>query len=218
MKSKRFTVAIIDYSMGNIYSIAQACRKVDLEPIITFQKNIIISCDAVILPGVGAFETAIKKINELNLIEILLNYAATGKPIIGICLGAQLLLQNSEEFGSHKGLGLIEGDVIHFSNYTNNKNLVVPHIGWNKVIINKNTMIQPISKYIRNEDYYFIHSYVLKPAHNEDILAKSIYDNYVFVSAIGHNNIIGLQFHPENSGINGLEIFNGIKEIIKENV
>lgn len=218
MTKKKYSVAIIDYSMGNIFSIEQACQLVELNAHITSKKKVIMNSDAVILPGVGAFETAIKNINDLDLFQTLLDFAGTGKPFIGICLGAQLLLEKSEEFGLHTGLGLIKGKAVHFRSFCNNNALIVPHIGWNKVMTNKKYVNHPLTKFLDGNYFYFIHSYVLKPQNDENILAHSIYNGYEFVSAIGGNNIVGFQFHPENSGEIGLMIFKGIKKIIKETI
>ena len=211
-------VAIIDYGLGNLFSIKQACENVNLRPIITSDKTIISKSDAIILPGVGAFGHAMKRLNENDLVSPLIDFAKSGKPFMGVCLGMQLLFTNSEEFGLNKGLNIIEGSIKKFPNNYNSLKIKSPQIQWNK-INNNGTKIwnnSPLSD-IKNGTYmYFVHSLYCQPKDKTNILAYTNYMGFEYASAVIKDNIIGLQFHPEKSSLNGLKIYSSWANQIKK--
>jgi glutamine amidotransferase len=203
-------VVIIDYGLGNIFSINQACNKVGINTIVTSEISLIENADAIILPGVGAFGDAMKNLEQLNLINTIKNFAKSGKPFLGICLGMQLLFSKSEEFGRHIGLGLVEGEIKKFNFNNTEGNLIkIPQIQWNQIYFKNNDSwnITSLSG-IRNNSYmYFVHSYYAKPQDENIILSYTKYADFEYCSAIKKGNITGLQFHPEKSGEIGINIF-----------
>lgn len=211
------TVAVIDYRMGNVFSIKNACNKVGLNAEITSSREDIMHADAVILPGVGAFGDAMKMLRELKLIEIVKD-AALSKPFVGVCLGMQLLMSGSYEFGYHVGLEILEGDVIRFENPVDDsgRNLKVPHIGWNHVnqvkdgsADNKweNSLLKELEE---GGLMYFVHSYYVKPDDSSLVLSETKYGNINFCSSLCYRNIFACQFHPERSGEEGLKIYEAL--------
>jgi imidazole glycerol-phosphate synthase subunit HisH len=206
-------VAIVDYNAGNLFSVEHACKAVGLKPVITGKPRDILNADALILPGVGAFGDAMKNLNSLALVKPLLEFAASGKPFMGICLGMQLMFSKSEEFGEHEGLNLITGDVIKFPSFNKygEKNRI-PQIGWNQILYPsklgeeswKNT---PLEQIVNGEFMYFVHSFYVKPQYSEDILAVTEYCGMEYCSAVSKNNIFATQFHPEKSAIEGIKIY-----------
>ena len=209
---KNHKVAIIDYGMGNLFSVASACQKVDLEPIITREKTIIKNCSAIILPGVGAYNEAMSRLNQYDLIDTILNFINSGKQLFGICLGMQLLFSRSNEFGNTSGLGVIQGTVNKLDGVLGERFLKIPHIGWNKIIkknIEWNTSYFDGIK--ENTRMYFVHSYFVKPEKENTILSLTSYGQNTFCSAILLDNIFATQFHPEKSGEVGLRIYSNFK-------
>ena len=192
MKKK---ISIIDYRVGNIKSIINSVSFFDVEANLTSDAKEIENSDAIILPGVGSYSHGMGNLKKLELDKIILNYANSQKPIMGICLGMQLLMEESEEFGKTKGLGLIKGKV---KKIKCNKGYSIPHIGWEEVIFNDRENLS------NGQDFFFCHSYVAIPTHQEQVLATSIYGGNKFCSVVGEKNIVGFQFHPEKSGQNGL--------------
>ncbi|MDX9813456.1 MAG: imidazole glycerol phosphate synthase subunit HisH [Sulfurimonas sp.] len=195
-------VAIVDYGVGNLASIKNAFsilgQKVVLESDATKLKNY----DKLLLPGVGAFGDAMAHLQDKDMIEPLKEFAKSGNYMLGICLGMQLLFESSEEFGSHDGLGLISGKVVHFDTTRFEQKLKVPHIGWNRIFTKKHRLFDGLD----DKHYlYFVHSYHVLCKDERDVIAKSIY-GYEFSSAVAHNNILGIQPHPEKSHQNGLKI------------
>jgi glutamine amidotransferase len=194
-------IGIIDYGMGNIQSVKNSLDKIDLTAEIVFDKQGIEQSDLIILPGVGAFPEAMSQIEILGIKEVLDNHVNMNKPLIGICLGMQLLFSRSSEFRDTVGLNYIEGHVRQFSGQGE---LRIPHMGWNDIWTNNDDFID------FQGDYYFVHSFYCKPDKEEDILFTSNY-GIDFCAAVKKNNIFGLQFHPEKSQNQGLKL---LKKII----
>ncbi len=207
-------IAIVDYGCGNLFSITSSVKKLGLEATVTGRKEDIIKSDRIILPGVGAFEDAIFKLRNSGLADVIIEEAQKGKPILGICLGMQLLFDKSYEYGEHIGLGLISGEIFPLENDIVNSKLKVPHMGWNKLKFKKS---DPVLKYISEGDYmYFVHSYYAKNC-EKSIISVSEYD--VDVPAIVRSgNIYGMQFHPEKSGEKGLLLLKAFSEIKRCNI
>ncbi|MCP4649268.1 MAG: imidazole glycerol phosphate synthase subunit HisH [PVC group bacterium] len=201
-------IAIIDYKMGNLRSVAKAFELVGAEVEVTAAKTKLRKAKALVLPGVGAFAAGMKNLRALKLIPEITDAVAEGKPFLGICLGMQLLLTESEEHGRHKGLNFIPGKVVRFRS-----NLKIPHMGWNTIekIQNKNSVgaaLAParILNGVKDGSYfYFVHSYYVKPKGSNVILAKTEYGQK-FACVIGKDNVYGIQFHPEKSSDLGMKI------------
>ena len=194
------SVAIIDYGMGNLKSVAKAVEKVGANVFITDKPEGVLSVDKVILPGVGAFRDCITNLKKFNLIEPIKEFIKSGKYFLGICLGMHLLFEKSYEFGEYKGLGIIEGEVKKFENLPN---LSIPHMGWNIINIRKKT---PLLNRLKNGDFfYFAHSFYVIPKNLENIMTTTDY-GIDFTSSINKDNVFGVQFHPEKSQKKGLII------------
>jgi glutamine amidotransferase len=207
-------VAIIDYNLGNLHSVDSACKFVGLKSKITRDKNEILNSKSAILPGVGAFGEAMNNLKSLNLDNVILDFIDTGKPFIGICLGLQLLFEESDEFGSFKGLGVIKGSVKKFqNNQDKNHKYPVPQIGWNRINKNKNWDNTLLEFNNENDHMYFVHSYYVVPHEEELTLSLSKYGNTTFCSSISIDNIFASQFHPEKSGKKGLSVYKKLKSI-----
>lgn len=201
-------IAIIDYGVGNLFSLIGSLNYLGLENIVTSDQNKIINADSIILPGVGAFSDAYKKLEATNLIEVIKGEAKKGKPLLGICLGMQILFEKSYEYGEHKGLGLIKGDICPIRDDLKQE-LKVPHMGWNSLKIVKDS---PFLKYSKNGDFvYYVHSYYAKNC-SEFIVATSNYGIEI-TGAVQNGNVFGTQFHPEKSGEAGLKILKAFSEI-----
>ena len=203
-------VAIIDYGLGNLFSINNACKLVGLNTIITSDINKISKADALILPGVGAFGDAINSLNENNLTQTIYEFVRTGKPFLGICLGMQLLFSESEEFGSHKGLDLIKGKVVKFPSFNKvGESIRVPQIQWNQIYADDiNRWNESPLKNISEGTYmHFVHSYYAIPEENNNILTYTEYEGIRYTSAVMKDNIIGIQYHPEKSAEAGINIY-----------
>ena len=193
-------LGIIDYNMGNLASVYNACSKFTKDVKIVKEPSEIKNLDKLILPGVGAYKDAMEHLESRNLKNAIIDFANIGKPLLGICLGMQLLFDSSEEFGYTKGLGLIEGKVVKFDKDKMQENLKIPHMGWNKIINKQN----PLFKDLIDAYLYFVHSFHAKTK-EEYIIGETTY-GYNFVSAVNKNNIFGFQPHPEKSHNNGLKI------------
>ena len=212
-------VAIVDYGVGNLFSVEQACAFVGLTSVITNSRKDILDADAVILPGVGAYGDAMATLHRLDLVGVLRDIAASATPLVGICLGLQLLMTESCEFGNHQGLGIIEGSVVPFdAPRENDRILKVPHIGWNRIFQPaqglpwQGTLLDGI---IEGEYMYFVHSFIVQPQESSIVLSTSRYGQIEFCSSIQHRNVFACQFHPERSGLNGLQIYKNIKYILQ---
>jgi len=193
-------IAIIDYNMGNLASVYNACSLLDTKATIVSDPDQLKNFDRVILPGVGAYKDAMDHLNSTGMKEAILSYSKSGKPMIGICLGMQLLFESSQEFGHTEGLGLIDGEVVKFDKSRMHEDFKIPHMGWNTIINKPNKLFEGL----HNPYLYFVHSYhaVTK---EENIIGKTIY-GYEFASAVQKENIYGFQPHPEKSHNNGIQI------------
>ena len=214
-------VSIIDYGIGNLFSVLKACDFVGLVPEITNDIKKIMSSDAIILPGVGAFSDAMKNLHGLDLVQPIIDFSNSGKPLMGVCLGMQLLLSESEEFGNTRGRGIIEGVCKKFPNTSNGVKLKVPQINWNSITPpnnNKNFKINTPLEEIKSGEYmYFVHSYYANLVNEENVLSTTNYGGIKYSSSINKKNIFAFQFHPEKSGYIGLKIYDKFNQLIKEN-
>ena len=188
--------------MGNLASVKNAFAKLGKDTVVESDPEKFKEYDKLILPGVGAFGDAMEHLNERGMVEAIKAFAASGKPMLGICLGMQLLFESSEEFGAHEGLGLIKGKVVKFDTTAFEEPLKVPHMGWNRMF----TKEHPLFENLDDEHYlYFVHTYHALCDNAEDIIGETYY-GYKFTSAVAHGNIMGIQPHPEKSQDNGLKI------------
>ncbi|MBT5934962.1 imidazole glycerol phosphate synthase subunit HisH [Sulfurimonas sp.] len=195
-------IAIVDYNMGNLASVQNAFTKLGCETVVESDPSKFQDYEKLILPGVGAFGDAMEHLRERNMIEPLKEYASSGKYMLGICLGMQLLFESSEEFGENEGLGLIKGHVKAFDTSEFDEPLKVPHMGWNRMF----TKEHPLFVNLDEEHYlYFVHTYHVTCSDKNDIIGQTNY-GYEFTSAVAHDNIMGIQPHPEKSHENGLKI------------
>lgn len=208
-------VLIIDYKLGNLFSVKQALTNIGLNAKITSNADEIEFADALVLPGVGAFGDAMNNLQELNLINQIKQFIQTGKPFLGICLGLQLLFAESEEFGRTKGLGIVKGTVKRFYN-TNKEGETrkVPQIGWNQIKkpIGTSWYNTPLQNIRDGEFMYFVHSFYVDPE-EAVALTQTNYDGQIYVSSILKDNIFACQFHPEKSSGEGIKIYNNWAEI-----
>jgi imidazole glycerol-phosphate synthase subunit HisH len=212
-------VAIVDYALGNLYSIKHACERVGLESIITSSKDEIMHADGIILPGMGAYGDAMQTLHKLDLVAVLRDYAASDRPLIGICLGIQLLLSESHEFGKHKGLGIIEGAVIPLDHpHEGDRQLKIPQVGWNQIHPSRSWNDTPLKDIPENEYMYFVHSFIPQPKDTSAVLATTNYGGMEFCSSIQQKNIFACLFHPERSGIQGLKIYKNIARQINRSL
>ena len=201
-------IAIIDYGVGNLFSLKSSFEKIGEQAIVTGDKEEILKADRVILPGVGAFGDAADKLKESGLFDFVKEVAKSGKPIMGICLGMQLLFEKGFEYGEHEGLGLIKGEVRPISDVIP-KGLKIPHIGWNALSFNNESKI---FKYLKDGDFvYFVHSFYGANC-DESVIATSEY-GVPLTAAVGCDNVYGCQFHPEKSGDTGLKILKAFCEL-----
>lgn len=203
-------VAIIDYKLGNLFSVKHACDYIGLDSTITSDASIIGKADAMILPGVGAFGEGMNHLNELGLSEVIKKKVDAGVPLFGICLGLQMLFTESEEFGTSKGLDIIKGKILKFPQQVNSTKLKIPQIGWNKVIQQSESRWSEssLTELKKGTFMYFVHSYYAKPDNEEDILTMTNYGGFEYCSAVfNKQNVFATQFHPEKSGVNGLTIY-----------
>ena len=204
----RKKVVIIDYKLGNLFSVKQACDTVGIYSIVSSEVSEILNADALILPGVGAFQEAMHNLVSLGLDRAIISQVEKGIPIFGICLGLQLLFDKSEEFGNGNGLGIISGLIKKFPDSLNDKRVKVPHIAWNKIKINNSLWKKsPLANTKDNEFMYFVHSYYVIPNNINLQLTNTNYDGIDFCSSIFEKNIFATQFHPEKSAEKGLSIY-----------
>ena len=202
--------AIIDYGVGNLFSLCSSLQSIGAEAVVTPDADTIRGADRIILPGVGAFADAAAKLRATGLDKVLLEEAAKGKPIMGICLGMQMLFEVSYEYGEHQGLGLIPGRVIPMAGYIP-EGLKIPHIGWNPLIL-KGAEKHPLLRYVSEGDcVYFVHSYFATDC-TDAVIATAEYGREL-TAAVACGNVMGCQFHPEKSGPVGLSILRAFCEM-----
>src|SRR3989344_2804687 len=209
-------IYIIDYGLGNLRSVERAFEYFGEEAKIVSTGKEILEADRLILPGIGAFGDGMKGLKERNLIQPIYDYIKSKRPLLGVCLGMQLLMSESEEFGLHKGLDLIKGKVVPLKSVEEVKEegYKVPHMGWSELMQDSKKWSSSILSKISNKaEVYFVHSFHVAPENKAYILAKTIYGNQEICAVIQKDNVIGCQFHPEMSGKNGLQIYKNFCEL-----
>ena len=213
-------VAIVDYGLGNLFSVEQACRAAGLDASITHDPKAIERADAVVLPGVGAFGDAMATLRRLDLVQVLKDTPASGRPLVGICLGVQLLMTESHEFGRHRGLGLIAGEVVPLEGVREgDRRLKVPQVGWNRVHPHGGPAVErwagtPLDGLRDGEFMYFVHSFVVVPEDRGVILSVTRYGGVEFCSSVQRGSIFACQFHPERSGRRGLAVYRTLYRLL----
>ena len=205
-------LVIIDYGINNLQSVVNACNNFGINTIITNDSKLIKSSDAFILPGIGSFSQAMKNLKNKGLDDSIFDIIYKKKILIGICLGMQLLFEKSDEFGKTKGLSIFDGVVKKFSNFSKKK---IPHIGWRNQFFKKKPRL---TAGIKNTDnFYFVHSYYAEICNKNKkyIISTSKYYDEEFISIVNKENIYGFQFHPEKSGLSGLNIYKNLSKLLK---
>lgn len=199
------TICIVDYGVGNIHSAMKGLKRFAENVVLSEDPAVVRSASALVLPGQGAFEAGMQGLRVRGLLSEVTKAAAAGKPILGICLGAQLFLEKGFEFGEWEGLGFIPGTVVHFPSLTNEK---IPHMGWNEIVevTPRKWKGTPLEGVPNRSEMYFIHSYILQTTDPTHVLAETTYGGCRFPSVISKGNIVGCQFHPEKSAYHGLRI------------
>ena len=201
-------IAIVDYGVGNLFSLCSSLRFLGLESCVSADPAVLHGADKLILPGVGAFGDAAEKLRKSGLDRVVLEEAGRGKPLLGICLGMQLLFETSEEYGLHQGLGLLRGRVVGMEGRLP-ETLKIPHIGWNALHI---TRPSPLLREIREgECVYFVHSFYAEDC-GDSLIATAEYGREL-TAAVQKENVMGCQFHPEKSGDVGLRILRAFSEV-----
>ncbi len=200
-------IAIVDYGVGNLYSLQSSLNSLGVANVVTSCPKILGNADKIILPGVGAFGDAVQKLHDSKLFNEIVDMAKDGKPLMGICLGMQLLFEKSYEFGEHKGLGLIPGEVITMQGVVPS-DFKIPHIGWNA--LKKKNDDKILEKIDSGNHVYFVHSYYAKT--DEKYLSSTTEYGVELTASVFNNNVCGTQFHPEKSGKIGLEILRSFCE------
>ena len=204
-------IAIVDYGVGNLFSLASSLKSLGLEPAVTRNPAALQAADRIILPGVGAFADAMRKLEATGLVPVI-RAEAQKKPLLGICLGMQLLFEKSYEYGEHRGLGLVPGSVCPLAEDLQNPTLKVPHIGWNALDILPGRENDPLFRYVKNGEYvYYVHSFYAKDC-AASTLATSEYSIPV-TGAVRSGLVYGTQFHPEKSGDTGLRLLRAFAEL-----
>lgn len=204
-------IAIIDYGVGNLFSLKSTFSMLGEQAVVTSDKAEIEKADRIVLPGVGAFGDAADKLRESGLADVITEQTASGKALLGICLGMQLLFDKSYEYGEHDGLGLIKGEIRPIADVID-KSLKIPHIGWNSLKFPENKPVSPLFKYINEGDFvYFVHSYYAADC-EDSVIATAEY-SVPLTAAAANGNVFGTQFHPEKSGAVGLKIIKAFCEL-----
>lgn len=218
-------IAIVDYGIGNLFSVANACARVGAPTRITNDPRTLLRAPAVILPGVGAMPDAMAVLRATGLADALVEVAARGTPLLGICLGLQLLMREGTEFEPHAGLGLIDGDVVRLEGHDDlGRPLRVPHLGWNTVHTTAPWRTSALADTPDGSAMYFVHSFHVRPRDASVILTETHYGSTTFCSAVQSGSLTACQFHPERSGPLGLGLLRqfalraGVGDIIQESV
>jgi glutamine amidotransferase len=201
-------IAIVDYGIGNLRSVQKALQRVGATAVVTGDPAALDAAQAVILPGVGAFGDGMSLLQARKLVEPVLRQVDRDKPLLGICLGMQLLFEESEEMGRHRGLGLLPGRVVRFPE----DDLKVPHIGWNQLRVRKGMLLDGVAN---GAHAYFVHSYYAAPEEPADVLATTEY-GIEFASVVGRGKVLGAQFHPEKSQEVGLRLLSNFARLVGE--
>lgn len=205
-------IGIVDYGMGNLFSVSKALERLGVPYIISDNKEQLAHAEGLILPGVGAFRDAMKLLNETGLSSFIIEQAQKGKPVLGICLGMQLLFEESEENGLHTGLGLLKGRAVHFDGVDQSGTAYkVPHMGWNRLVFHHES---PLTAGLEEEHVYFVHSYYVTGTMEEALIASADYFGTV-PAVVGKENVFGMQFHPEKSGDLGMGLLGNYTRYVK---
>jgi len=202
-------VAIVDYGLGNLFSVRQACAHVGLDVAITSDATTILSADGVILPGIGAFGDAMATLRRLDLVGVLRDVAASSTPLLGVCLGMQLLATESDEFGRHPGLDVVPGRVIRLAAQNDRGRLKIPHVGWSAIHPARpgawrGGLLEEVAE---GAFMYFVHSFHLETCAGGVVVATTRYGDTEYAAALTHGSVFACQFHPERSGLAGLSIY-----------
>lgn len=197
------SVLVIDYGMGNLASVRRALEECGSDAFISDDPKSVARASSMILPGVGSFTMAMKNIRDSGWHDSIHQSAEKGMPLMGICLGMQLLAEEGEEHGNTKGLGLIPGKIQHLSTRPVQQDLRIPHVGWNEIALQKQDVL--LNGIDSGTDFYFVHSYYFNPAHNDNVLASTPY-GADFASIVRKDNVWGTQFHPEKSSLAGFQL------------
>ncbi|WP_062050139.1 imidazole glycerol phosphate synthase subunit HisH [Bacillus sp. JCM 19034] len=207
-------IGIIDYGMGNLHSVSKALERLGLNYIISDQIDELNKVDGLLLPGVGAFPDAMKTLNAMKMTEFIRQWAEAGKPLLGICLGMQLLFNESSEHGSTEGLQLLPGRIERFTGIDESGELYkVPHMGWNQLRFQQKD--HALLQNVEEGHVYFVHSYVVKHDEDDVLIASSEYGGVV-PAVVGRNNVLGTQFHPEKSSDVGMAILRNFGKLVKQ--
>ena len=214
-------IAIVDYGLGNLFSVRQAFEKTGIEATITSDVSRIAGASGILLPGVGAFGHAMTALRQTGLADAIISAAGRGVPVLGICLGAQLLLSKSYEFGVHEGLGLIPGEVRPLApRELHGRTIKIPHVSWEPIGPSgdgrewDSTILEKVDP---GSYMYFVHSFVMVPESTGHELASSAYEGEIFTAAVQSENVTGLQFHPEKSGSVGLAVYRAFGRLANGN-
>ncbi len=210
------SIVIIDYGVGNLKSLKRAFEEVGVAPVISDDPTVLANADALVLPGVGSFGAGMHGLTTRGLVDVVRAFGASGKPVLGICLGAQLLFSEGRELGIFPGLGLISGQVVAFPLLENSEK--VPHMGWNMVskptgVSWSDTVLEGLEPGVYA---YFVHSYIMQPTEEKNVLATTTYGGYTFPAVVRFGNMYGAQFHPEKSATDGLAIIKNFSTLVSK--
>jgi len=203
-------VAIVDYGMGNLHSVSKAIERLGYESLVTGDADAILAAESVILPGVGAFGDAMEHLRSSGLDTVVKDVAAGGQPLLGICLGMQLLFSSGEEYGTHEGLDIVPGSVIRFEPREGFK---VPHMGWNRLNFTQGE--SPLLQGLEEGHVYFVHSYHALVGRESDLIAVTDY-GFPVTAVVGRENVFGMQFHPEKSGELGMKLLGNFLKLKRQ--
>ncbi|WP_100401730.1 imidazole glycerol phosphate synthase subunit HisH [Bacillus sp. FJAT-42315] len=205
-------IGIVDYGMGNLFSVSKALERMKVPYIISDSPEELDQMKGLILPGVGAFKDAMALLQNTKLDHFLKGYVESGRPLLGICLGMQLLFEESEENGCFQGLGLLKGRVTRIPSELAGEKVKVPHMGWNELTFHQDS---PVLQGVDQGFVYFVHSYYVSEMREEDLLANTVY-NVGIPAVVGHKNVFGMQFHPEKSGEVGMQLLRNFAKAMEQ--